>query len=160
MSRHTTGLGARAIVSLLLFCSPCLALQREDIAVITHPEVPEDDLSLGQIRSLLLGERQYWTPNLRVTLLIRAPVAREREVVLKKIYRMTEAQFRQYWIGKVFKAETVSGPKVVYSNDMASRLVGAIPGSITFVVASEVPDGVKVLKVDGSLPGQPDYRLR
>ena len=28
---------------------------------------------------------------------------------------MTEAQFRQHWIGKVFRADTPSGPKIVYS---------------------------------------------
>ena len=56
----------------------------------------------------MLGDRQFWTSNLRVTLLVRAPGAREREVVLKTIYQMSEAQFRQYWIAKVFRAEAAS----------------------------------------------------
>ena len=87
-------------------------------------------------------------------------MAREREVVLKKIYRMNEGQFRQYWIAKVFRADTVSGPKIVYSNAMATQLVAAIPGSVAFVAASQVPAGAKVLKIDGLLPGQDEYALR
>jgi len=56
-------------------------------------------------------------------------VARERDVVLKVIYGMTEAQFRQYWISKIFRLETSSGPKIVYSTEMAAELVTAIPGA-------------------------------
>jgi len=63
------------------------------------------------MRKLLLGDRQFWNSNLRVTLLIRAPDTRERKVVLKTIYRMSEAQFRQYWISTVFRAEA-GGPKI------------------------------------------------
>src|SRR5580658_8045481 len=90
-----------------------------DIAVVVRPDTPVDGLSLAQTRKLLLGEQQFWNPNLRVTLLLRAPSARERDVVLRVIYGMNEAEFRQYWISKMFRAESMNGPKVVYSNEMA-----------------------------------------
>jgi hypothetical protein len=131
-----------------------------DIAVVVRPDTPADNLTFAEIRKLLLGDRQFWTSNLRVTLLIRAPVTREREVVLKTIYQMSESQFRQYWISKVFRAEASSGPKIVYSNEMATELVAAIPGSVAFVDASGVPKGLKVLKIDGKLPGEKGYPLR
>jgi len=67
-----------------------------DIAVVVHPETPVSDLSLSEVRQVLLGERQYWNSKLPVVLLIRAPVARERDVVLRVIYQMSEAQFKQY----------------------------------------------------------------
>ncbi len=88
----------------------------DDVAVVAHPGVPVSDLSFAEVRKILLGDRQFWNSSLKVTLLIRAPAAREREVVLKNIYQMSEAQFRQYWIGKVFRAESASAPKIVYSN--------------------------------------------
>jgi len=84
-----------------------------DIAVVVRPDTPTDGLTLIQTRKLLLGEQQFWNSNLRVTLLLRAPAARERDVVLRVIYRMNEAEFRQYWISKLFRAEAESGPKVV-----------------------------------------------
>ena len=141
-------------------CSLAAPRPESDVAVIVHPGVGERDLALGEIRRLLLGDRQFWPSGQRVTLMIRAPVARERDVVLKKIYQMSEPQFRQYWIAKVFRAEAVEGPKIVYSNEMATQLVQAIPGSISFVSAENVPPGVKVLRVDGKLPGDPGYPLR
>jgi hypothetical protein len=47
----------------------------------------------------------------------------------------------------------------VYSNDSANQLVAAIPGAIAFMAAGEVKPGLKVLRVDGHLPGEPGYRL-
>ena len=131
-----------------------------DIALVVRPDTPADELSLREVRDLLLGERQSWNGKLRVTLLVRAPAAHERDVVLKAIYRMTEGQFRQYWISKMFRAEASSAPKIVYSNEMATDLVLAIPGSIAFVDAAEVPKGVKVLRIDGKLPGEKGYPLK
>lgn len=164
MGRLTIRFQRRAPVLAAWLCGALLsvaaAAPEGDVAVVVHPGVPVSDLSFADVRKILLGDRQYWTSNLRVTLLIRAPAAREREVILKTVYQMSEAQFRQYWIGKVFRAEAASGPKIVYSNEEATELVAASPGSIAFVDAARVPKGLKVVKIDGRLPGDKDYRLR
>jgi ABC-type phosphate transport system substrate-binding protein len=131
-----------------------------DIAVVVNSDTPVSDLSLSEVRKVLLGERQYWNSKLPVTLLIRAPQARERDVVLKVIYQMSEAQFKQYWVAKIFRAEAASPPKIVYSNDMQYELVTAIPGAIAFVEARAVRPGTKVLRVEGHLPGEREYPLR
>jgi hypothetical protein len=73
---------------------------------------------------------------------------------------MSEAQFQQYWIAKVFREEATAGPRIVYSNEMATELVAAIPGAVAFVETSQVPKGLKVLKIDGRLPGDRGYALR
>src|SRR4051794_24061972 len=145
----------------LAFLQPAAAQRHEvDIAVVVHPDTPISNLSLAEVRKVFLGDRQYWSTNVPVVLLIRAPVARERDVVLKVIYQMSESQFKQYWIAKIFRAESASAPKVVYSNDMANELVSAIAGAIAFIDAREVRPGAKVLRVDGKLPGEAGYPLR
>jgi hypothetical protein len=73
---------------------------------------------------------------------------------------MSEAQFRQYWIAKMFRAEVPRGPKIVFSTDMTLDLVIAIPGSISFIRADDVTDEVKVVRVDGALPADADYPLK
>src|SRR5438552_19113351 len=139
-----------------------LAAQRHgvDVAVVVHPDTPISNLNLAEVRKVFLGDRQYWSTNIPVVLLIRAPLARARVVVLKIIYQMSESQFKQYWIAKIFRAESASAPKVVYSNDMANELVTAIPGAIAFIDARDVRPGAKVLRVDGRLPGEAGYPLR
>jgi len=131
-----------------------------DLAIVVRPDVPVDNVTFAELRRLFLGDRQFWASNVRVTLLVRAPGAHERDVVLKTIYQMSEAQFRQYWIAKVFRAEAASGPRIVYSNEMAAEMVSEIPGTVAFVDADQVPKGLKVLKINGLLPGAKDYPLR
>lgn len=143
---------------LLLYSLEALCAS-SGVAVVVSADVPVEDLSFSEVRKLFLGERQFWTPKLRVVLLMRAPVAPERDVVLRSIYQMSEAQFRQYWISKVFRAEVSAGPKIVYSTEMTTELVSAIPGSVAFVDAGQVPKGLKVLKIDGKLPGDKGYPL-
>lgn len=139
---------------------PASGAAGSDIAIVVRPDLPVNDMTFAEVRKLLLGDRQFWTSNLRVTLLVRAPGAREREVVLKTVYQMSEAQFRQYWIAKVFRAEVAAGPRVVYSNEMAAELAAAIPGAVAFVEAGQVPKGLKILKINGKLPGDKEYPLR
>jgi hypothetical protein len=131
-----------------------------DIAVVVNPGVPVENLSIVELRRILLGDREFWASGVRVTLLIRAPVARERDAAVKNVCQMTEAQFRQHWIGKVFRADTPSGPKIVYSNEMAIDQASRVPGAIAFVTTPVTNKSVKVLKIDGRSPGQAGYGLR
>jgi ABC-type phosphate transport system substrate-binding protein len=156
----------RLTLALLILSSLFLASTTEgqggksDIAVVVHPDTPVSDMTVAEVRKVFVGERQYWTSNMPVILLVRAPVAREREVVLKVIYQMSESQFKQFWIAKIFRSEAVSAPKIVYSSDMANQILAAVPGSIGFVDAKSVAPGLKVVKVNGQLPGDPGYPLR
>lgn len=145
----------------LAACAPALiaAADPNEIAIVVRTDLPVENVSFAELRRLLLGDRQYWSSNLKVTLLVRAPGAHEREVVLKTVYQMSEAQFRQYWIAKVFRAEASSGPRIVYSNEMATELAAQIPGAVAFMEASQVPKSLKMLKIDGRLPGQSGYPL-
>jgi len=130
-----------------------------DIAVAVHPDVPIENLALSELRRIVLGDREFWPGSVRVALLVRAPIAHERDVVLKTVCQMTEAQFRQYWIGKVFRADAAVAPKIVYSLEMSIELVNRLPGAITFVDAARVGRNLKIVRIDGRLPGQAGYAL-
>ena len=151
--------------TLLLACCLSVALPQlgaqtpRDVAVVVHPDVPVDNLTLSELRRLMLGDRVFWPASVRVTLLVRAPIARERDVMLKNVCQMTEAQFRQHWIAKVFRAETALAPKITYSTEMAVDLLNRMPGAITFMDASQVGRGLKVVRIDGRLPGEKGYPL-
>jgi len=135
------------------------AVQAGDIAVVVHPEVKVDDISFADLRKILLGDRQFWSSGQQVTLIVRAPVAKERTMLLEKVYQMSEAQFRQYWIAKVFRAQAATGPKVVVSNQESVELVGVMDGAIALVDSADVPAGLKVLPIDGLRPGDENYPL-
>jgi ABC-type phosphate transport system substrate-binding protein len=131
----------------------------EDLAIVVNPETPVTKLTFAELRQVFLGDKQYWSADMPVVLLIRAPTSVERDAVLNTIYQMQEAQFKQYWIAKIFRADLSSPPKIVYSNDAANVLVENVPGAIAFIPAKDVKPGLKVLRVDDRLPGEPGYRL-
>ena len=129
------------------------------VAIVVHPNVTVTDVSMDQLRKIFLAQQQFWEGGSRITVLVGAPGARERGLVLERVYRMTEREFRKYWIAKIFRAEVPSGPKIVLTSTMALELVTAIPGSISFIPASAVTGSAKILSIDGLMPGQPNYPL-
>jgi ABC-type phosphate transport system substrate-binding protein len=151
------------IVGVALLSAGTAVFAEEDgsaIAIVVHKDVPVENLSLQELRSIFLADRQFWENRTRITLLVRAPNSHERSFVLERIYQMSEAQFRQYWIAKMFRAEVPRGPKIVLSTGMALDLVVAIPGSISFTRADAVTDDVKLVRVDGLLPDDDGYALK
>lgn len=164
--RHLLKLGTVTLATTLSFIgnfydSPLPQSSRGgDIAVVVNADTPVTDLSLAEVRKVFLGDRQYWNSKLPVVLLMRAPAARERDVVLRVVYQMSEEQYKQYWVAKVYRSEVTGAPKVVYSENMQYDLVSAMPGAIAVIDARNVHPGVKVVRVDGMLPGEKGYPLR
>lgn len=171
--RDRTALSCRLCHRALRFAAPAVLIiaallaqpdrahgQGFTVAIVVHPAAQVTDLTFDELRKIFMAQQQFWRDNSRITLLVRAPVAAERKMVLEKIYRMSEDQFRQFWIGKMFRADVTSGPKIVYSSEMARELVTAIPGAITFLPLDAVTGDVKVLRINGKLPTDAGYVLR
>ena len=73
---------------------------------------------------------------------------------------MTESEYKQYWVKKVYSGEVPREPLALLSNGMQLEAVRADKGGIALINLADVKQGVKVLKVDGKLPGAPAYTLR
>lgn len=129
-------------------------------AIVVNPHVPVDDISLEDLRKIFLGERQFWSSNMPVVPLIRPQGTPEREVMMRVLYRMSENDYKKYWIAKVFRAEATNEPAVAPTSSFANDAVAAIPGSITCENLKDVAHGAKVLRIDGHKPGEPGYPLR
>jgi len=149
------GLLLQTVLLLVCLTAPAAA----DIAVIVHPDVTVDDLSFADLRKIMLGDRQFWASGQKITLIVAEPVDTGRSVLLERVYNMSEQQFRQFWIARVFRGEAAEGPKVVISSEGVMEMVSVLAGSIAFVDFDDVPSGVKALKIDGKLPGEEGYAL-
>ena len=158
--------GRALLVLCSMFCllpataAPEVTISKEGLAIVVHKDTAVDSLSLSELRNIFRADQQFWPNRSRIILLVRAPQSDERDFVLNRIYQMNEAQFRQYWIAKMFRAEVPRGPKIVFSTDMTLDLVVAIPGSISFMRADAVTADVKVIRVDGKLPNEAGYPLK
>jgi ABC-type phosphate transport system substrate-binding protein len=150
------------IASSIVFGPQAMGQDEEHspIAIVVHKDTPVDNLSLDELRNIFLANQQFWPDRSRIILLVRAPQSDERDFILDSIYQMDEAQFRQYWIAKMFRAEVSRGPKIVFSTDMMLELVVAIPGSISFTKADQVTGDVRLVRIDGKLPSDDGYPLK
>lgn len=131
----------------------------EPVAVIVHGKLSVDKLSLNDLRKYWLAERQSWGGDNHVVLLMPAG-GRARELVLKKIYQMTEGQYKQFWIAKVFRSEAQSDPRTVSNARSAIDQVSRTVGAISCIDADDVPKSVKLLPIDGRQPGEKGYALQ
>jgi hypothetical protein len=149
-----------ALFGVLSPLAAIIAAARVPIAVIVHPQLSVDELSLAELRRIFLGQRQFWSSRLTITLLMPPRGSPEREVLLGDLYeRRTEAQYQQFWINKLFDDRAPIAPKITGSHTMSVSLVRGIPGAIALVPVDKIPEGVKVLRIDGKLPGESGYPL-
>jgi ABC-type phosphate transport system substrate-binding protein len=153
------------ILTLLLVCG--LPAQQKpaqsggpDVAVIVNPLNPVENISSAELRKLFSGEKQNWPNGLPVNLFVRAASARERDVLLERVLHMTESEYKAFWVKKVYSGEVQHEPLALFSNGMALEAVRAEKGAIALISIQDVHQGVKVIKVDGRLPGTPGYSLK
>jgi ABC-type phosphate transport system substrate-binding protein len=154
----------KSMIFAAVFCAllptAASASDERDVAVIVNAANPVSDISMQELRELLLGERKTWNRRSRVVVLLRKSGAAEREAVLEKACGMNEQQFKQHWGTKIFRGEAATEPAAVQSHGVALDYVANLDGAISFVDAGQVQARVKVLKIDGKLPGQAGYPLR
>ena len=145
--------------SLLALTLPCAVdAQSHSIAVVVSPKNPLSNLSLGELRKIFSGEKRSWPDGTRVKLFARAPGTLERKALLKLLGK-SETEYKQYWSAKVYQGEADSEPMVLPSVGMQKEALTAYPGSVALFDATDVKPEMKVLKIDGKLPGDADYPL-
>ena len=146
-----------SLLSTLAF-TPIAVAQTGDVAVVVSQKNPVTDLSSRELRQILAGERHSWPTGLPIKLFVRAPGARERTALLT-LFGMTESEYKRYWISKVFRGEAQAEPITVFSSDLQRQAILVYPGAVTLIEARDVKPGMKVVKVDGRLPGEEGYPL-
>ncbi|MBZ5524064.1 MAG: hypothetical protein LAP21_17655 [Acidobacteriia bacterium] len=132
----------------------------EDVAVIVNPLNSVDSISSVELRKIFAGEKRSWHASLPVFLVVRAPEAHERTVLLNHVLRMTESEYKQYWVKKIYSGEVPREPLALFSNGMQLEAVRTEKGGIALIQVKDIRSGVKIIKVDGLLPGAPGYPLR
>lgn len=135
---------------------PAAVAQTGDIAVVVNEKNPVKSLTSQEVRKIFSGDRRSWPGGQPIKLFVRTPGARERTVLLKML-GMSESEYKNYWAAKVFRGEIQSEPLALFSNGMQKEAIGAYPGAVALVSAQDVKPGMKVVKVDGHLPGEAGY---
>jgi hypothetical protein len=148
-----------SLLSGLCVCSS--ADEPVDLAVVVNKSTTPETVDLGELRQMIIGDRLKWRIDGQPVIAVQTPPdSPERTIAMKTVYRMNDAALRRYYMLAVFNGKELAQPRDVASAAALKKFVAATPGAIGFILASQVDDSVKVLKVDGAAPGDPAYKLR
>jgi phosphate transport system substrate-binding protein len=134
--------------------------QKEALAIIVNRSNPVTKLTLSEVRRIFLGEQGHWANGHRITVVMLDQGWPERKAALKSIYRMNESDFKRYFVQATFTGAVFSPPKTLATPEGARKFILNLPSAIGYVAAGQVDDTVKVVQVDGQLPGEKGYKLR
>jgi ABC-type phosphate transport system substrate-binding protein len=133
---------------------------RQSLAIVVNRSNPVDNLPFNELRKIFLGERGHWQNGHRIAVLMMEHGSPERETVLREIYRMTEARYIDHFLRGMFAEDVTVVPKTLDSPVRVRKFVVQAPGAIGYLRASDADESVKVLRIDGHLPSDKDYRLQ
>jgi hypothetical protein len=137
--------------------NPEIVRNSVDLAVVVNPKNSVSSLSIAALRKLFAGETRTWPGGVAVKLIIRAQGAHERAAVLQLLH-FSEDEYERYWINQAYRGEGVE-PVAVFSNGMQKEAVTVISGAIALMDVRDLKPGLKVLKIEGKLPGEEGYPL-
>jgi ABC-type phosphate transport system substrate-binding protein len=146
------------LLALLFPLAPNLSGAGE-IAIIINNENPIDEISSGDLVRIFKQEQQHWKDGRQVYLIMQEAGSPEKEVALKKIFRMNHEELKKFWMARIFRGEISSFPKTLSSNAAVKRFVSKVTVAIGFIDATLPDESVKVLRIDGKLPGEAGYLL-
>ena len=159
MSPLRWSLGALLVSLLGVAPRTAHAQESEPLAIVVNRNNPLTEMSLADLRRVYRGQRSRWSNGRRVTLVMRDTGTVERDAILQSLYGVAEVEYRRTYLQAIFAGQASDAPKTLATTNGVLRFVFNVPGAIGYVRAREVDPSVKILRIDGRLPGEPGYRL-
>jgi ABC-type phosphate transport system substrate-binding protein len=132
----------------------------QSLAIVVNRSNPTNNLSFSELRKIFLGEHSHWPNGHRIAIAMLDYGQPERQTVLRLIYRLDENGYQNHLLRGMFLGDVFVAPKTLASPLIVRKFVFNAPGAIGYLRASDVDDTVKVVRIDGLLPDNKDYRLQ
>jgi phosphate transport system substrate-binding protein len=136
------------------------ARPKESLTIIVNRENPIENMSMSELRTVFLGERSHWSNGRRITLVMMETGQPERDVVVRDVCRMSESDFRRRFLQGLLTGEVLVSPKTLATPVGVRKFVFNVPGAVGYLRPEDVDDSVKVIRIDGRLPGDAEYPLK
>lgn len=117
----------------------------EEVALICHPTVPIETLSMRDVQKIYRGLRTRWNDEKRIFLVI----SKDREVsdiFIREYIGKSSSQFITYWKKRVFSGKSLM-PKMAKTEEDVIRYVAQTPWALGYVSASHKLNNVKTISV-------------
>jgi ABC-type phosphate transport system substrate-binding protein len=149
-------------LTILMSAAPAMTADAPSgtVVIIVNQANPIENVSTRELKQLFQGARARWPDGEKIQTL--APSASEpgHKEAVRVIFGMTEADFQKFALHAAFVNNPEAIPRDSGPSAAVVNLVSLIPGGIGFVHGGLTMPRVKVLKIDGKSPGDPDYPLK
>src|SRR5271170_197378 len=152
----------RLTLALLILLSVRVAAAQDksvDLAIVVNESSLLEDISSEELTKIFKVERTRSPGGFKYVLAARDSGSPERNAALKEIYHMTDAEYKKFFLQATFTGNIQAAPRELTSAASVREFIASSPGAISYLRASETDDSVKVLKVNGKSPGDPDYPI-
>ena len=112
------------------------------------------------VAKIFKAERTRSPGGFKYIVAVREAGSSESNAALKAIYHMTDQDYKKFFLQAIFAGKIQAPPRELASTSAVRQFIASSPGAISYLRASEADSSVKVLKVDGKSPGDPDYPLK
>ncbi len=153
------------ILSLcFIFCVPLSHAQvkkpkRRALAVIVNVTNPIKGLTSTQLRKTMTLSVQFWKNKKRIVLLQRPRKSPETRLLLKRVYKMSDRKLKKFWVSQLFNGRIPGIPSTIRSTTRTIHAVKKSANAVSVVFADEATSDVRILRIDGKLPGEKGYPL-
>lgn len=143
---------------MLALASASLASAR-DIALVSNKGNTVHVLTVAELVKVCKAETSRWPDGKPVTFVMRAPSSPEMQVVLTKVYGLTQAEVNMLIANSNRGRTTHPAIVIATSDEDLVEKVASLPGAVGVVDVYSINSSVSVVKIAGKLPLEPGYLL-
>jgi hypothetical protein len=130
----------------------------EALAVVVAKGSPIRQLSQFELKKLYLGSNISGPTGDRIIPFNQALKSVDRLAFDSRVLGMTQDELARYWIDRKIRGQS-GAPKAVGSAELVQRVVSRLENSVGYVRVAEVLPDLRIIAIDGAVPGQAGYKL-
>lgn len=134
------------------------AQEADSLAIVVAKDSPIQELSEFELKKLYLGANISDSSGHRIVPFNQAPSSPDRLLFEQRVLGMTPDEVARHWIDHKIRGGG-SAPKAISPAELLQKVVSRMPHSLGYVRATSVQPDVRVIAIDGNMPGHGGYRL-
>jgi hypothetical protein len=131
-------------------------------AVVVHSSNPVQDIRLRDLTALFEGSNRQWPNRAPVVLVERDSNSPPYQFLMGRLLNTTPGEYRRRLQSIEYTGDVPPAIKILNSDAAACQFVFNVPTAVALVDAQSVLacNQVRVLRIEGKLPGEEGYRLK
>ncbi len=160
--RSLTKFQIATLAGLVFSAAPLVDAQ--GFSVVVHPSNPVGSLSLTGLRAIFTGTVTHWPNQSKIVLAQRESGSPANEFLMARFLKTSWQDYKRSLVGLEFMGQEPAILKVLNSDPAACKFVFNVPSAVAVIESASTPAAecryLRVLKIDGFLPGQVGYRFK